>query len=58
MPIGFGVLTCDSEAQAFDRAGLPGSREDKGGEAARAAVAAALALWSAWRAGRAAQWSV
>lgn len=46
VPIGFGVLTCDNEAQAFDRAGLPGSREDKGGEAARAAVATALALRS------------
>jgi 6,7-dimethyl-8-ribityllumazine synthase len=44
VPIGFGVLTCDDEAQARDRAGLPGSREDKGAEAARAAVATALAL--------------
>ena len=38
-PIGFGVLTCDDEAQALDRAGLPGSAEDKGHEAATAAVA-------------------
>ncbi|HEV7197136.1 MAG TPA: 6,7-dimethyl-8-ribityllumazine synthase, partial [Pedococcus sp.] len=38
-PIGFGVLTCDTEAQALDRAGLPGSAEDKGHEAAMAAVA-------------------
>jgi len=44
VPIGFGVLTCDSEEQALDRAGLPGSREDKGHEAATAAVATALAL--------------
>lgn len=43
-PVGFGVLTCDDEAQALDRAGLPGSREDKGYEAAQAAVATALAL--------------
>jgi len=39
VPVGFGVLTCDSEEQALDRAGLPGSAEDKGYEAAMAAVA-------------------
>ncbi len=44
VPVGFGVLTCDDEAQALDRAGLPGSREDKGAEAAQAAVATVLAL--------------
>ena len=44
VPIGFGVLTCDDEAQALDRAGLPGSREDKGTEAAEAALSMALAL--------------
>jgi 6,7-dimethyl-8-ribityllumazine synthase len=43
-PVGFGVLTCDDEQQALNRAGLPGSREDKGYEAAEAAVATALAL--------------
>ena len=43
-PIGFGVLTCDNDEQALDRAGLPGSSEDKGHEAATAAVAAELAL--------------
>ncbi len=43
-PIGFGLLTCDDEAQALDRAGLPGSSEDKGREAAEAAVATALLL--------------
>jgi 6,7-dimethyl-8-ribityllumazine synthase len=43
-PIGFGVLTCDDEAQALDRAGLPGSHEDKGHEAALAAVATAVTL--------------
>ena len=32
VPVGFGVLTCDDEAQALDRAGLPGSKEDKGYE--------------------------
>jgi 6,7-dimethyl-8-ribityllumazine synthase len=43
-PIGFGVLTLDDEQQGLDRAGLPGSKEDKGEEAAEAAVATALAL--------------
>lgn len=43
-PIGFGVLTCDTEAQALDRAGLPDSAEDKGHEAATAAVATVVAL--------------
>jgi 6,7-dimethyl-8-ribityllumazine synthase len=38
VPMGFGVLTCDDEAQALDRAGLPGSSEDKGAEAASAAM--------------------
>jgi 6,7-dimethyl-8-ribityllumazine synthase len=44
VPIGFGVLTCDDETQALQRAGLPGSDEDKGAEAAQAAVATALLL--------------
>ena len=44
VPVGFGVLTCDDEAQALARAGLPGSTEDKGAEAALAAVATVLAL--------------
>lgn len=44
VPIGFGVLTCDNDEQAFARAGLPDSDEDKGYEAAQAAVATALAL--------------
>jgi 6,7-dimethyl-8-ribityllumazine synthase len=44
VPVGFGVLTCDTEEQALDRAGLPGSHEDKGREAALAAVATALLL--------------
>jgi 6,7-dimethyl-8-ribityllumazine synthase len=43
-PVGFGVLTVDDEQQALDRAGLPGSKEDKGVEAAEAAVATALVL--------------
>jgi 6,7-dimethyl-8-ribityllumazine synthase len=43
-PIGFGLLTCDNEAQALDRAGLEGSREDKGYEATAAALATVRAL--------------
>jgi 6,7-dimethyl-8-ribityllumazine synthase len=43
-PVGFGVLTLDDEEQGLDRAGLPGSREDKGEEAANAALATAVTL--------------
>ncbi|KQQ50436.1 6,7-dimethyl-8-ribityllumazine synthase [Plantibacter sp. Leaf314] len=43
-PIGFGLLTLDDEKQGLDRAGLPGSKEDKGAEAADAAVATAVIL--------------
>ncbi|QXE37891.1 6,7-dimethyl-8-ribityllumazine synthase [Streptomyces sp. GMY02] len=46
VPVGFGVLTCDTEEQALDRAGLEGSHEDKGHEAVTAAVATAAALRS------------
>jgi len=45
VPIGFGLLTTDDEAQALDRAGLPDSHEDKG----REAVEAALAAWNVLR---------
>jgi len=41
-PVGFGVLTLDDEQQGLDRAGLPGSKEDKGAEAADAALRTAL----------------
>jgi len=44
VPVGFGVLTCDDDAQALDRAGLPGSKEDKGYEATHAALSTALVL--------------
>jgi 6,7-dimethyl-8-ribityllumazine synthase len=44
VPVGFGVLTCDNDQQALDRAGLEGSSEDKGHEAATAAVATVVAL--------------
>ena len=43
-PIGFGVLTLDDEQQGLDRAGLPGSKEDKGAEAAEAALATAVII--------------
>ncbi|KAA9149307.1 6,7-dimethyl-8-ribityllumazine synthase [Microbacterium lushaniae] len=43
-PVGFGVLTLDDEQQGLDRAGLPGSKEDKGAEAADAALRTALVL--------------
>jgi 6,7-dimethyl-8-ribityllumazine synthase len=44
MPIGFGVLTCDNDEQALDRAGLDGSKEDKGWEATAAALDTARIL--------------
>jgi len=42
--VGFGVLTCDDDAQALDRAGLEGSKEDKGYEATSAALLTAQTL--------------
>ena len=42
--VGFGVLTCDDDQQALDRAGLPDSREDKGYEATSAALLTARTL--------------
>ena len=44
VPIGFGLLTCDTEDQALDRAGLDGSSESKGYEATAAALLTAQAL--------------
>lgn len=48
VPVGFGVLTCDTEDQGLDRAGLAGSSEDKGYEATAAALgtASVLAPWN------------
>lgn len=43
-PVANGVLTTDDEAQAVNRAGLPGSAEDKGAQAAAAALSTALTL--------------
>ncbi|MBC2935088.1 6,7-dimethyl-8-ribityllumazine synthase [Nocardioides sp. zg-1228] len=48
VPVGFGVLTCDTEEQALDRAGLPGSAEDKGWEAASAALDTARVVRAVW----------
>lgn len=45
-PVGFGVLTVENEQQGLDRAGLEGSKEDKGAEAAEAALSAALLIRS------------
>jgi 6,7-dimethyl-8-ribityllumazine synthase len=42
--VGFGLLTCDTEEQALDRAGLEGSSEDKGYEATAAALTTAKTL--------------
>jgi 6,7-dimethyl-8-ribityllumazine synthase len=44
VPIGFGLLTCDTEEQARDRAGLEGSSESKGYEATAAALLTARTL--------------
>jgi 6,7-dimethyl-8-ribityllumazine synthase len=44
VPVGFGLLTCDTVEQAVARAGLPGSEEDKGAEAADAAITTAVRL--------------
>ena len=43
-PVGNGVLTCDTVEQAVERAGGPGSTEDKGFEATVAALDTALVL--------------
>ena len=43
-PGGFGLLTLDDEKQGLDRAGLEGSKEDKGAEAADAALRTALVI--------------
>lgn len=49
VPVGFGLLTCDTEEQALDRAGLPDSPEDKGREAVEAALGALATLKSVRR---------
>jgi 6,7-dimethyl-8-ribityllumazine synthase len=43
-PVGNGVLTVNTEEQALDRCGLPGSSEDKGFEACVAALDTAVVL--------------
>ncbi len=44
IPVGNGVLTCDTEEQALDRCGLPSSAEDKGFVSCVAALQTALVL--------------
>jgi 6,7-dimethyl-8-ribityllumazine synthase len=44
VPVGFGLLTCDTEEQALDRAGLDGSSENKGYDATAAALRTARTL--------------
>lgn len=41
VPIGFGLLTVNHESEALARAGIEGSKEDKGKEAVQAALAMA-----------------
>jgi 6,7-dimethyl-8-ribityllumazine synthase len=43
-PVGNGVLTCDTVAQALDRCGGEGAAEDKGWDAVLAALETALVL--------------
>ncbi|SDS02547.1 6,7-dimethyl-8-ribityllumazine synthase [Corynebacterium timonense] len=43
-PVGNGVLTVDEEDQAWDRAGGPDTKEDKGAEAVEAALSAVVEL--------------
>ena len=43
-PIGYGVLMCDSLEQAYARSGQPGSKEDKGYDAAVAAITMAALM--------------
>jgi 6,7-dimethyl-8-ribityllumazine synthase len=44
IPVGNGVLTCDTLQQAIDRSGAEGSSEDKGWDAVVAALDTALVL--------------
>ena len=53
VPVGFGLLTCDDEAQALDRAGLPDSSEDKGAQAVEAVLVTLTALEQAIGSGQA-----
>ena len=43
-PVGNGVLTVSNQAQAIDRAGGPGAKEDKGADSAIAAIQVAQVL--------------
>ena len=52
--VGNGILTVDTQEQAVERSGAPGSSEDKGAEAVVAALETALVLRELRAAGRAA----
>ncbi len=56
VPVGNGVLTCDTLEQARDRCGLPDSSEDKGWEAVVAALDTALVLRSIRASGDPLRW--
>ncbi|MEZ7904323.1 MAG: 6,7-dimethyl-8-ribityllumazine synthase [Aquiluna sp.] len=43
-PLGFGLLTVNDEQEALNRAGLEGSKEDKGAEAVQAALAMSVLM--------------
>ena len=43
-PISFGVLMCETLAQAIDRSGADGASEDKGVECAQAVIATLIAI--------------
>ena len=43
-PVGFGLLTCDTEEQAWARSGVGDAPEDKGREAVLAALETTLVL--------------
>ncbi len=51
-PVAQGVLMCDTMSQARDRAGLPGSAEDKGRQATLAALQTAVTLRGLRQGGR------
>lgn len=44
VPVGNGVLTCNTQEQAQERSGAPGAAEDKGADAMVAALTTALVL--------------
>ena len=45
VPVGFGLLTCDDEQQAVDRASPSGAGENKGHQAAQSALVTAMEIY-------------